>query len=55
MSRRSALAGLVRSTGPAAALLGKDEIERVHAELSWLQRPKTGLPVRVVAHCFCGL
>jgi protease-4 len=55
MSRRSALAGLVRSAGPAAALLGKDEIERVHAELSWLQRPKTGLPVRVVAHCFCGL
>ena len=55
MSRRSALAGLVRSAGPAAALLGKDQIERVHAELSWLQRPKTGLPVRVVAHCFCGL
>ena len=49
------LAGLVRALGPGAALLGDDELERVRGELSWLQRPASGLPVRTVAHCFCGL
>jgi len=55
MSKRAQLAGLVRALGPGAALLGNDELERVQGELSWLQRPRTGLPVRAVAHCFCGL
>jgi hypothetical protein len=55
MSKRAQLAGLVRALGPGAALLGNDELERVRGELSWLQRPRTGLPVRAVAHCFCGL
>jgi protease-4 len=55
MSRRSSMAGLVRTLGPASALLSKDDLQRVHDELSWLQRPKTGLPVRAIAHCFCGL
>jgi protease-4 len=55
MSRRSSMAGMVRALGPASALIGQDDLKRVHDELSWLQRPKTGLPVRAVAHCFCGL
>jgi hypothetical protein len=55
MSKRAKLAGMVRALGPGAALLGSDELERVQGELSWLQRPRAGLPVRAVAHCFCGL
>jgi protease-4 len=55
MSRRASLAGLVRTLGPAATLLGEDQLERVRSELSWLQVPRTGMPVRAVAHCFCGL
>jgi protease-4 len=55
MSRRNATAGLLRTFGPAAGLLGEDQLQRVQAELSWLKPPRTGLPVRTVAHCFCGL
>jgi protease-4 len=55
MSRRGRAAAVVRALGPAAALLGDDELKRVQAELSGLQPPRTGLPVRTVAHCFCGL
>jgi len=55
MSRRASTAALMRSLGPASSLLGEDQLERVRAELSWLQPPRTGLPVRTVAHCFCGL
>jgi protease-4 len=55
MSKRAQLAGLVRALGPGASLLGSEDLERVRGELSWLQRPSTGLPVRAVAHCFCGL
>jgi protease-4 len=55
MSRRNATAGLLRAFGPAAGLLGEDQLQRVQAELSWLKPPRTGLPVRTVAHCFCGL
>jgi len=55
MSKRASTAALVRNLGPGAALLGEDDIERVRGELSWLQRPKVGLPVKAIAHCFCGL
>ncbi len=55
MSKRARLSALVRTLGPASALLGEDQLERVRGELSWLQAPKHGLPVRTVAHCFCGL
>jgi protease-4 len=55
MSRRNVTAGLLRSFGPAAALLGEDELARVQGQLSWLKPPRTGLPMRTVAHCFCGL
>jgi protease-4 len=55
MSKRAQTASLVRALGPGSALLGTDDLERVRGELSWLQRPRAGLPVRAVAHCFCGL
>jgi protease-4 len=55
MSRRNATAGLLRTFGPAAGLLGEDQLQRVQAFFSWLKPPRTGLPVRTVAHCFCGL
>jgi protease-4 len=55
MSKRASTAGVVRTLGPGAALLRQDELERVQGELSWLQRPRSGLPVKAIAHCFCGL
>jgi len=55
MSKRASMAGLVRTLGPASTLFGQDQLERVRGELSWMQRPRTGFPVRAVAHCFCGL
>jgi protease-4 len=55
MSKRAQLAGLVRTLGPGAALLSDEQLDQVRSELSWMQRPKSGLPVQAVAHCFCGL
>ena len=55
MSKRAQLAGVVRTLGPGAALLSDEQLDQVRSELSWMQRPKTGLPVQAVAHCFCGL
>jgi protease-4 len=55
MSKRASLAGVVRTLGPGAALLRDEDLERVRGELSWLQMPRGGMPVRAVAHCFCGL
>jgi protease-4 len=55
MSKRASLAGVVRTLGPGAALLRDEDLERVRGELSWLQMPRGALPVRAVAHCFCGL
>jgi hypothetical protein len=54
MSKRAQLAGLVRTLGPAAALLGEDELERVRASCPGCSAAHR-LPVRAVAHCFCGL
>jgi protease-4 len=55
MSRSSGLAGLVRNFGPLPAVLGRETSERLQNELSWLQPRKGASPIRVVAHCFCGL
>jgi protease-4 len=55
MSKRASLAGVVRTLGPGAALLRDEDLERVRGELSWLQMPRGAMPVRAVAHCFCGL
>jgi protease-4 len=54
MSRSARLSGLVRTFGPAPALLGQDAAERVQDELAWLRAPKGASPVRAVAHCLCG-
>ncbi len=55
MSKRASTAGMVRTLGPGAALLRDEDVERVRGELSWLQVPRGGMPVRAIAHCFCGL
>ena len=55
MSRNSGLAGLVRNFGPLPAVLGRETSDRLQSELSWLQPRKGASPIRVVAHCFCGL
>ena len=55
MSKRASTAGMVRTLGPGAALLRDEDLERVRGELSWLQMPRGGMPVRAIAHCFCGL
>ena len=55
MSKRASMAGVVRTLGPGAALLRDEDLERVRGELSWLQMPRGGMPVRAIAHCFCGL
>ena len=55
MSRNTRFAGLVRLFGPMPAVLGQETTDRIQSELSWLQPGKSGLPVRAVAHCFCGL
>ena len=54
MSRSARLSGLVRTFGPAPALLGEDATERVRNELAWLRAPQGGNPIRAVAHCLCG-
>ena len=56
MSKRASMAGVGRTLGPGAALLRDEDIERVRGELSWLRMPsRGGMPVRAIAHCFCGL
>jgi len=55
MSKRASMAGVVRTLGPGAALLNDEQLERVNSELSFLQAPRSGLPVKAVVHCFCGL
>ena len=55
MSRKASLAGLVRNFGPLPAMLDGKTGERLRSELSWLQAPRSGSPIRAVAHCFCGL
>ncbi|KFN44075.1 signal peptide peptidase SppA [Arenimonas oryziterrae] len=55
MSRNARYAGLLRTLGPAPALLGRETTERVQNELSWLERRNGASPIRAVAHCFCGL
>ena len=55
MSGNARFAGLVRIFGPMPSVLGRETTERIQNELSWLQPGKPGMPVRAVAHCFCGL
>ena len=55
MSRNARFAGLVRVFGPMPAVLGQDTTDRIQSELGWLQPVKSGMPIRAVAHCFCGL
>jgi protease-4 len=56
MSRTDVLAGMVRGIGPGLLGVDAETRERMARELAWL-RPATrgGMPVRAVAHCFCGL
>ncbi len=53
MSRKASLASLVRNFGPLPAMLDGPAGERLRSELSWLQVPRGGVPIRTVAHCFC--
>jgi protease-4 len=55
LSRNARFAGLVRVFGPMPAVLGEATTERIQNELGWLQPGKSALPIRAVAHCFCGL
>jgi protease-4 len=49
-------AALLRALAPLPTGLREDAAARLEAELAWL-KPEAGttLPVRAVAHCFCGL
>jgi len=55
MSRNSRFAGWLRAIGPLYSGVDGDTAARIEHELSWLRPGKTALPVRAVAHCFCGL
>ena len=56
ISRNARFAALVRGFGPMPAVLGQATTDRIQSELAWLQPgKKSALPVRAVAHCFCGL
>lgn len=56
MSRTDVLAGLVRGIGPGLLGVDAETRARIEREMAWL-RPaaRGGMPVRAVAHCFCGL
>lgn len=53
MSRNARTAALVRALGPTGGVIGRDTLERVQQELSWLDRKASNGPVRAVAHCLC--
>ena len=55
LSRNSRMAALVRELAPfQSALLGPSS-EQIRHDLGWLQAPRSAMPVRALAHCFCGL
>jgi protease-4 len=58
MSANARGAAILRALAPLPTGLTQDAAARIDAELAWL-RPERGsvhgLPVRAIAHCFCGL
>jgi protease-4 len=55
MSRTDVLAGMVRGIGPGLLGVDAETRARIERELAWLRPARGGMPVRAVAHCFCGL
>ena len=56
LSRNSRMAALVRELGPfQSLLLTQPSGAQLQHDLGWLQAPRGAMPVRALAHCFCGL
>jgi protease-4 len=56
LSRNSRMAALVRELGPfQSLLLAQPSGAQLQHDLGWLQAPRGAMPVRALAHCFCGL